>query len=257
MSRSPRSPIVAGNWKMNLDRASARQLAAAVVAGRGAVGMVEIVLCPPAVYLETVGATIAGSGVALGAQNVHAMPGGAYTGEVADSMLLDLGCRFVILGHSERRALCGENDALVNAKTKASLGDGLVPIVCVGETLEEREEGRTADVVTTQVRGSLAGIPPAALARVVVAYEPVWAIGTGKVATPAQAQEVHALVRRLLGGLADAPTAAGIRILYGGSVKPDNAAALAAQADIDGALVGGASLKAADFLAIAQAFARH
>ena len=190
-------------------------------------------------------------------ENVHAMPGGAYTGEVADSMLLDLGCRFVILGHSERRALCGENDALVNAKTKASLGDGLVPIVCVGETLEEREEGRTADVVTTQVRGSLAGIPPAELARVVVAYEPVWAIGTGKVATPAQAQEVHALVRGLLGGLSDAATAAGIRILYGGSVKPDNAAALAAQADIDGALVGGASLKAADFLAIAQAFARH
>ena len=255
MSRSPRSPIVAGNWKMNLDRASARQLAAAVVAGRGAVGTVEIVLCPPAVYLETVGATIAGSDVALGAQNVHAMPGGAYTGEVADSMLLDLGCRFVILGHSERRALCGENDALVNAKTKASLGDGLVPIVCVGETLEEREEGRTADVVTTQVRGSLAGIPPAELARVVVAYEPVWAIGTGKVATPAQAQEVHALIRGLLGKLASPEIAARVRIQYGGSVKPDNAADLARQPDIDGALVGGASLKADDFLGIARAFA--
>jgi len=256
MSRSPRSPLVAGNWKMNLDRASARHLAAAVVAGRGAVGTVELVLCPPAVYLETVGDAIAGSGVALGAQNMADKPAGAFTGEIAPPMLLDLGCRYVILGHSERRALYGETDADVNAKTRAALAPGLVPIVCVGETLEEREQGRTADVVTTQVRGSLAGIPPAELARVVVAYEPVWAIGTGKVATPAQAQEVHALVRGLLGGLADASTAAGIRILYGGSVKPDNAAALAAQADIDGALVGGASLKAADFLAIAQAFAR-
>jgi triosephosphate isomerase len=250
-----RRKIVAGNWKMNLDRAKARELAAAVAARRGEAADVDLVLCPPAVYLETVGNAIAASDVALGAQNAHAMAGGAYTGEVADPMLIDLGCRFVILGHSERRTLCGETDAIVNAKTKAALDAGLVPIVCVGETLEEREAGRTQAVVTTQIRDSLAGVSAADLERIVVAYEPVWAIGTGKVATPQQAQEVHALIRGLLAGLASPAVAAKIRIQYGGSVKPDNAADLASQPDIDGALVGGASLKADDFLGIAKAFA--
>jgi len=249
-----RRKIVAGNWKMNLDRAMARELAAAVAARQAEAGRAELVLCPPAVYLETVGNAIAGSGVALGAQNAHAMPGGAYTGEVADCMLLDLGCRFVILGHSERRLLCGETDAAVNAKAKAALAAGLMPIVCVGETLEDREGGRTEAVVTTQINGSLAGLSAADLARTVVAYEPVWAIGTGKVATPQQAQEVHALIRGLLATLASPAVAAGVRIQYGGSVKPDNAADLARQPDIDGALVGGASLKADDFLGIAAAF---
>ena len=249
-----RRKIVAGNWKMNLDRAKARELAAAVAARQAEAGRAELVLCPPAVYLETVGNAIAGSGVALGAQNAHAMPGGAYTGEVADCMLLDLGCRFVILGHSERRLLCGETDAAVNAKAKAALAAGLMPIVCVGETLEDREGGRTEAVVTTQINGSLAGLSAADLARTVVAYEPVWAIGTGKVATPQQAQEVHALIRGLLATLASPAVAAGVRIQYGGSVKPDNAADLARQPDIDGALVGGASLKADDFLGIAAAF---
>jgi len=252
----PRTKIVAGNWKMNLDRAKAKELAAAVAARRGEAAAVELVLCPPALYVETVGSALAGakSTVGLGAQNMHDKASGAFTGEVAPPMLVDLGCRYVILGHSERRTLFGETDAAVNVKTKAALAAGLVPIVCVGETLEEREAGKTAAVVTGQVQGSLAGLSAADLEKVVVAYEPVWAIGTGKVATPEQAQEVHALIRRLLAGLSSPEVAARVRIQYGGSVKPDNAADLARQPDIDGALVGGASLKADDFLGIAKAF---
>ncbi len=252
----PRKKIVAGNWKMNLDRTKARELAAAVAARRGEAAAVDLVLCPPAVYVETVGTTLTGakSDVGLGAQNMLDKASGAYTGEVAPPMLVDLGCRYVILGHSERRTLFGETDAAVNAKAKAALAAGLVPIVCVGETLEEREAGKTAAVVTGQVQGSLAGLSPADLEKVVVAYEPVWAIGTGKVATPEQAQEVHALIRGLLGKLASPEVAGRVRIQYGGSVKPDNAADLARQPDIDGALVGGASLKADDFLGIAKAF---
>lgn len=250
-----RRTIVAGNWKMNLDRAKARDLAAAVAGRAAEAGTTELVLCPPAVYVETVATALGGSSpVALGAQNMHDQSSGAFTGEVAPPMLLDLGCRYVILGHSERRTLFGETDAVVNAKARAALAAGLTPIVCVGETLEEREGGRTAAVVTTQVQGSLAGLTPADLEKIVVAYEPVWAIGTGKVATPQQAQEVHALIRGLLGGLASPAVAAKVRIQYGGSVKPDNAADLAVQPDIDGALVGGASLKADDFLGIAKAF---
>jgi len=252
-----RRKIVAGNWKMNLDRTQARELTAAVAARRGAAAAVELVLCPPALYVETVGTALAAaqSDIGLGGQNVHDKPSGAFTGEVSPPMLVDLGCRYVILGHSERRTLCGENDAVVNAKTKAALAAGLTPIVCVGETLAEREAGRTAAVVTTQVQGSLAGLPAADLEKIVIAYEPVWAIGTGKVATPEQAQEVHALIRSRLAALASPTVAAKVRIQYGGSVKPDNAADLAAQPDIDGALVGGASLKADDFLGIAKAFA--
>jgi triosephosphate isomerase len=252
----PRTKIVAGNWKMNLDRAKAKELAAAVAARRGEAAAVELVLCPPALYVETVGSALANakSTVGLGAQNMHDKASGAFTGEVAPPMLVDLGCHYVILGHSERRTLFGETDAAVNVKTKAALAAGLVPIVCVGETLEEREAGKTAAVVTGQVQGSLAGLSAADLEKVVVAYEPVWAIGTGKVATPEQAQEVHALIRRLLAGLSSPEVAARVRIQYGGSVKPDNAADLARQPDIDGALVGGASLKADDFLGIAKAF---
>ncbi len=255
-----RQKIVAGNWKMNLDRAAAVALTEGVAARRSEVPGVELVLCPPSLYVGTVGTTLklAGdrspSGVWLGGQNMHDKPSGAFTGEVAPAMLADMGCRYVILGHSERRTLFGETDAIVNAKTKAALAAGLVPIVCVGETLEEREAGKTQTVVTAQVRGSLAGLSPEDLAKVVIAYEPVWAIGTGKVATPEQAQEVHALIRSLLAELASPAVAADVTIQYGGSVKPDNAASLAAQPDIDGALVGGASLKAADFLGIAAAF---
>lgn len=257
-----RRSIVAGNWKMNLDRAKAQDLARAVAGRHGEAAGVELVLCPPAVYLMTVGSAVglapdgqSPSGVAVGAQNMHDKANGAFTGEIAPPMLVDLGCRFVILGHSERRTLFGESDATVNTKTKAALAAGLTPIVCVGETLEEREGNRTKDVVAAQVRGSLAGLSPTDLEKIVVAYEPVWAIGTGKVATPQQAQEVHALIRELLGSLASPAVASKVRIQYGGSVKPDNAADLAAQPDIDGALVGGASLKADDFLGIAKAFA--
>lgn len=257
-----RRKIVAGNWKMNLDRARARELATAVAVRAGEAGTTELVLCPPAPYIDTVGAalgvagTVSPSGVMLGAQNMHDKPSGAFTGEVAPPMLIDLGCRYVILGHSERRTLFGETDAIVNIKTKAALAAGLTPIVCVGETLEEREGGRTEAVVTTQINGSLAGLAAADLGKTVIAYEPVWAIGTGKVATPQQAQDVHALIRTLLGKLASPALAAAVRIQYGGSVKPDNAADLASQPDIDGALVGGASLKADDFLGIAAAFGR-
>jgi triosephosphate isomerase len=257
----PRRNIVAGNWKMNLDRAKATELAQAVASRVKDAGSVELVLCPPSTYLTTVGTALgltngtSASGVAVGAQNMHDKASGAFTGEIAPPMLVDLGCRFVILGHSERRTLFGETDATINTKTKAALAAGLTPIVCVGETLEEREGNRTQAVVTTQINGSLAGLSPADIEKIVVAYEPVWAIGTGKVATPQQAQEVHALIRGLLGSLASPAVAAKVRIQYGGSVKPDNAADLAAQPDIDGALVGGASLKADDFLGIAKAFA--
>ena len=252
-----RRKIVAGNWKMNLDRGLSRALAGAVAARRTEAGSAELVLCPPAVYIETVVAAVgAGGPIGVGGQTMHDKPSGAFTGEVAAPMLVDLGCRYVILGHSERRTLFGETDAAVNAKARAALAAGLTPIVCVGETLAEREAGRTAAVVTEQVQGSLGGIPAADLARVVIAYEPVWAIGTGRVATPEQAQEVHALIRGLVAGLAAPAVAAAVRIQYGGSVKPDNVADLAAQPDIDGALVGGASLKADDFLAIAAAFGR-
>ncbi len=251
-----RTPIVAGNWKMNLDRSRGVSLAAVVAGRRGEAGSVEIVVCPPTVYLVPVAEAEAqtGSDVGVGGQNASDKQSGAFTGEVAPGMLVDVGCQYVILGHSERRTLFGETDASVNAKTKAALAAGLVPIVCVGETLEEREAGRTEAVVTAQVNGSLAGLDAASLEKLVVAYEPVWAIGTGKVATSEQAQEVHATIRRLLAGLSSTATADKVRIQYGGSVKPDNAAVLAACPDIDGALVGGASLDADGFLAIAKAF---
>jgi triosephosphate isomerase len=265
-----RKSIVAGNWKMNLDAAKARSLTEAVAARAGEAANVDLVLCPPALYATTVAAAlglaagnspsgvapsgVAPSGVALGGQNAHDKESGAFTGEVAPGMLRDIGSRYCILGHSERRTLFGETDKVVNAKVKAVLATGLIPIVCVGESLEERESGRTEAVVTEQVLGSLAGISADDLAKIVVAYEPVWAIGTGKVATPQQAQDVHALVRSLLARLSSPTVADTIRIQYGGSVKPDNAAELAACPDIDGALVGGASLKADDFLAIAKAF---
>ena len=247
-----RRPIVAGNWKMNLDRASCRDLAAAIVARRHEASAVDIVLCPPAVYLETVGGVLAGSDVGLGGQNAHEKTSGAFTGEVAAPMLVDDGCRFVILGHSERRSLCGETDAVVNAKVKAALGAGLTPIVCVGETLADREAERTDAVVAAQVRGSLAGLAAADVARLVIAYEPVWAIGTGEVATGQDAQEVCAAIRDDLAELHGRATADSVRILYGGSVKATNVAGIMAQPDVDGCLVGGASLDADEFIGIVR-----
>jgi triosephosphate isomerase len=256
-----RRRIVAGNWKMNLDRAGAVALAEAVSSGATSFVGCNLILCPPSIYLSSVANALkiskgeSPSGIGLGGQNLHDQPKGAFTGEVAPAMLIDIGCSSCIVGHSERRTLFGENDAIVNGKAKAALAAGLTPIICVGETLEEREQNRTDAVVTKQIKGSLEGFSPANLTASIIAYEPVWAIGTGKVATPEQAQEVHALIRQQLASLTDEETANKVVIQYGGSVKPDNAGILAAQQDIDGALVGGASLKADDFLAIAKHFA--
>jgi triosephosphate isomerase (TIM) len=248
-----RRPFIAGNWKMNTRRSSAVELARAVVAGVGKSDKVEVAVCPPAAYLSIVADAVAGSPVELGAQNLYAANDGAYTGEVNAAMLTDVGCRYVILGHSERRQLLGETDELVSKKMQAALAGNLIPIVCVGETQAEREAGKTEKVVETQVRGSLAGLDEVRAAAIVLAYEPVWAIGTGLTATPAQAEAVHAMIRQLLGEMFTPEIAGQIRIQYGGSVKPNNAAELMGQENIDGALVGGASLQAADFLAIIKA----
>jgi triosephosphate isomerase len=247
-----RKKIVAGNWKMNKRLAEAAELATAISRELGEITDVDVVLCPPFTALRTVGEVIANSGIRLGAQNMHFEPDGAFTGEVSSSMLRDLYCHYVILGHSERRAFFGENDAIVNRKTRAAIAATLTPIVCVGETLQERDGGRTQTVVETQVRGSLAGLG-ADLRKVVVAYEPVWAIGTGRTATPEQAQEVHALIRKVLVDLSDPSTGESIRIQYGGSVKASNAASLFSQPDIDGGLIGGASLEARSFVDIVKA----
>lgn len=247
-----RTKFVCGNWKMHRTVAEAVALATAVRDGLGdAAGRVQVAVAPPYTALHAVAQALRGSGVEVAAQNVHWEVQGAFTGEVAAPMLAEVGCHHVIVGHSERRQLFGETDASVRKKVGAVLAAGLRPIVCVGETLEEREAGRTLAVVERQVREGLAGLPREALAALTLAYEPVWAIGTGRTATSAQAQEVHAAIRALLRELGG-DVAASIRLQYGGSVKPDNAAELMSQPDVDGALVGGASLKAADFVAIVR-----
>ncbi|NUN96980.1 MAG: triose-phosphate isomerase [Candidatus Omnitrophica bacterium] len=249
-----RKKFVAGNWKMYCgDPAKAVELAKGVVASVGSQAAVEAAVCPPATALAAVITACAGSQVGVGGQNLYPKDEGAFTGELSAPFLKALGCRYVILGHSERRTYFKEDDAFINLKVKAALTADLVPIFCCGETEQEREQGTTEKVVETQVRGGLAGLDVEQLGKVVVAYEPVWAIGTGKNATPEDAQAVHAFIRGLLGSLASASVAESIRIQYGGSVKPDNAATLLSQKDIDGALVGGASLKADSFAAIIQA----
>jgi triosephosphate isomerase len=245
--------FIAGNWKMNTRRATAIALAKGVADAVGSDPPAEVALCPPAVYLDVVADAVAGTPVGLGAQNLYPAADGAFTGEVNAAMLTDVGCRYVILGHSERRALMGETDAQVSEKMHAALAGNLIPIVCVGETLEDREADRTEKVVETQIRGSLTGLDEVRAAGIVIAYEPVWAIGTGKTASPEQAEQVHAFIRKLLGELFGADVAAQIRIQYGGSVKADNAKELLGQPNIDGALVGGASLKTEDFAAIIAA----
>jgi triosephosphate isomerase len=245
-----RRPLIAGNWKMNLVRASAVALAEEIAKAAETIDGVDLAVCPPSCYLEAVGKAIAGSRVALGAQNVYHEPSGAFTGELSAAMLRDLGCTYVILGHSERRHILGETDEAVNRKVHAALAAGLAPIVCLGELLAEREAGQTMAVIRRQFDGSLAGLSPQQLSGVVLAYEPVWAIGTGKVATPQQAEEVHVALRNIIRERYNSSIAGSVRIQYGGSVKPDNAAELLGQPDIDGALVGGASLKADQFLGI-------
>jgi triosephosphate isomerase len=253
-----RRKLVVGNWKMNGSLAANKVLLADIVAGLAADGAqsgADCAVCVPAPYLAQCQGQLSGTAVAWGAQDVSFHASGAYTGEVSVAMLEDFDCRYVIVGHSERRAYHHEDDALVAQKTVAALAAGLTPIVCVGETLEQRDAGQTASVVQAQLGAVLAALAGAdAVAKIVLAYEPVWAIGTGKTATPQMAQDVHAPLRAQL-AQADAAAAGTVQILYGGSMKPDNASQLMAMPDIDGGLIGGAALKAVDFLAIIRAAA--
>ena len=249
-----RRPLVAGNWKMNLSREAGSALIAEMLPLMpDTTDGIDVVVCPSYMALGAVAAALKGSRVTLGAQNCHWEEEGAFTGEIAPRMLLTVACQWVIIGHSERRQLFGETDEGVNRRAVAALAAGLRPIVCIGETLEEREIRRVEDVVLGQLDRSLDGFTTEQFESVAIAYEPVWAIGTGRTATPEQAQEVHGLIRGRLRETFGDVSADGTRILYGGSVKPDNATELFGQADIDGGLIGGASLKAADFAAIVNA----
>ena len=248
-----RPKFIAGNWKMNTTRVEAAQLASAVASRVAEHDRLTVAVCPPFPYLEAVGNAIEGSKVALGAQNLYSEPSGAYTGEVSGPMLVDLGCRFCIVGHSERRHILGETDAIIHRKIKAALAVGLIPIVCVGELLPERDAGQTMDVVASQLSSAIAGLSEAEAGQLVLAYEPVWAIGTGRNATPEQAEEVHSHIRKILADRYNAILAGKTVIQYGGSVKAANADSLLLQPNVDGALVGGASLQADEFLAIVAA----
>jgi triosephosphate isomerase len=247
-----RKPIVAGNWKMNMRTGEATDLAAGLQRRLEDPVAAEVLLCPPFTALPAVAGTIRGGPLKLGAQNVHWEARGAYTGEISAAMLHDLGCDYVIVGHSERRTLFHESDDNVLRKVEAVLAEGMRAIVCVGETLEQREAGRTEEVVRIQVENGLRGVGDR-LDAVVVAYEPVWAIGTGRTATPDQAQQAHAFIREVLGEMAGESVARAVRIQYGGSVKPSNAEELFALPDVDGGLIGGASLEADSFAAIVRA----
>ena len=248
-----RKKFIAGNWKMFTTAATAEQLARAVVKGLGGERRFSVAVCPPFPYLERVAKVVRGTPVGLGGQNLYPEKEGAFTGEVSPAMLVDLGCQYVIIGHSERRHKLGETDEFINRKVRAALAAGLQVILCVGETLEEREANRTEGVLNEQLTGGLAEVTSEAQGGVVLAYEPVWAIGTGRNASPEQAQEAHAFLRQRVGDLCGAAAAGALIIQYGGSVKPDNAGQLLKQPDVDGALVGGASLQADQFLAIARA----
>jgi len=247
-----RKPLVAGNWKMHGSRADNAALLGALLDRLPAQGAAEVMVCPPFVYLQETSRLLKDSDVALGAQSLCAEAQGAFTGEVSGAMLRDVGCRYVLVGHSERRQLYGEHDALVARKFVAAQASALVPVLCVGETLEEREGGRTTEVVSRQLDAVLAVSGAGAFGNAVIAYEPVWAIGTGRNATPEQAQEVHAMIRGRVAAL-DAKIGVSVRILYGGSGKASNARELFSMADIDGGLVGGASLKADEFAQICAA----
>jgi len=247
-----RRPIIAGNWKLHKTISEARDLVKQLKEGVADLRDREIIIAPVYTALAPMAAEIAGSNLQLAAQNCHPAASGAYTGEVSALLLKDAGCTSVIIGHSERRQIFGETDDFINAKIKAVLAADMQAIFCVGETLEERESDEMFDVLTRQVRDGLAGLDSSAMSNVVIAYEPVWAIGTGKVASVEQAQDVHVFIRGLLAGLFTDNVEGQTRILYGGSVKPDNVDGLMAQEDIDGALVGGASLKAEDFIRIAR-----
>jgi len=250
-----RKTFVAGNWKMNTDSHTSVSLAEAIASGSSQIAgqSVDVAVIPPFVYIPDVVKTLGTAGIAVGAQDIYCERQGAFTGEISASMLKDIGCNYVLCGHSERRHIIGEPDELINKKVAAAISGGLLPILCVGELLAEREASQTTEVVSRQIKKGLAGLSAEKVSAVTLAYEPVWAIGTGLTATPQQAQEVHALIRGLLAEMYDGQLTEDIRILYGGSVKPGNAADLCAQQDIDGLLVGGASLNADDFLAIIRA----
>jgi triosephosphate isomerase len=247
-----RRPLFAGNWKLNLLRAGAVDLVTALRKGLEGEKRAEVLVCPAFTAIPAVAEALKGSEIGVGGQDLYWQESGAFTGEVSGPMLADLGCRYVIVGHSERRQFFGETDETVGKKLRAAQKSGLEPIVCVGERLEERERGVTREVVGRQVDGALGGLSKDELKKLTVAYEPVWAIGTGKVASPEQAQEVHAFVRERLRVLSDDVTAREVRILYGGSVNPENVRGLMEKPDVNGALVGGASLKAESFLKIVR-----
>jgi triosephosphate isomerase len=252
--RSMRNKIIAGNWKMNKNSYESAELIKGLTAKIAKLpANVKAIICPPFTALELAKGLLAGSPIELGAQNMYFEDEGAFTGEISPKMLTAVGCTYVILGHSERRQFFGETDAIINKKTKKAFVSKLTPIVCVGETLEQREKGITDSVITTQVKGCLQDIPASDVEKTIIAYEPVWAIGTGKTATPQQAQDVHKLIRTLVAQLYSQTVADSVIIQYGGSVKPDNAKELLHQPDIDGALVGGACLKADSFAAIVEA----
>jgi len=243
-----RKPFVAGNWKMSTDSHSSVDLAKRIACGSSDVAghSVTVAVCPPFVYLQSVAKALSASSISVGAQDIYFESKGAFTGEISASMLKDIGCTYVLCGHSERRHVIGETDELINKKVAAAIGGGLLPILCVGELLDEREASQTEQVIARQLKAGLAGLSDEKVSAVTIAYEPVWAIGTGRTATPQQAQDVHDFVHRL---------SEEMRILYGGSVKPNNSADLMSQPDIDGLLVGGASLNADDFLAIIRSAA--
>ncbi len=243
-------PFIAGNWKMNLTLEGSKELAASLRTGLEGMNGADVGVFPPSVFLEGVHSVLKGGSIILGAQNMHWEDKGAFTGEISGDMIKEVGCTHVILGHSERRHVFGETDSMINSKLHTAFAGGIMPIFCLGEKLDERESGDTFKVIERQLRAGLEGLTTEHVSRLTIAYEPVWAIGTGKTATPAQAEEVHARIRALLENSYGKNISAGIRIQYGGSVKPDNAAELLSQPDINGFLVGGASLKKDDFLKI-------
>lgn len=245
--------LIAGNWKMNTTRATGVELAKALVAGTSGSDAVEVMVFPPAVYLSPIIEAVSGSNVQVGAQNAYFEAPGAFTGEIALEMLEDVGCQVLLIGHSERRHVLGETDAIINRKVKAALEKGIRVVLCVGELLSERQSNQTEAVLDTQMAGGLAGVSAEQMKNVVIAYEPVWAIGTGLTATPDQAESAHAHLRNWLSAHYNTEVAQSMQILYGGSVKGDNAAELLGQPNVDGALVGGASLKVSSFLPIVQA----
>ena len=247
-----RKPMIAGNWKMNNTIVEGENLVNTIKSGVHSINGVDMLVCPPFTALSAIAACVDRTNIELGAQNMYSATDGAFTGEISPLMIKDIGCRFVILGHSERRAIFHETDKMINEKAKVALQYNLLPIICVGETLEQREKGNAKDIVKTQIDGALKDLSTDEVQTIIIAYEPVWAIGTGRTATPGQAEEMHMYIRQLIAQKYDRSTADNLRILYGGSVKPENITDLMKQENIDGGLIGGASLKAEAFIQMVE-----